>query len=223
MVQTLGGETPMPAPGPTVPRRAVLTGGLGLAVAAGLGPARLSAQTALPTIVVLPTDLQDDHENPATVEAQKARLKGVQARLAEQLQAQGLYRVVDLAPAQALVDESLAAQAFLYKCADCAQSIGRAAGADLVMVSWVQKVSELILNLNAEVLRVSDGRSLLVKSVDMRGNTDIAWDRGARYLVKQLADERGAAPPTLQRLEPNAPQTGKTRPPSAGLAPRPLR
>ena len=106
----------------------------------------------------------------------------------------GLYRVLDPAPAQALIDESLAAQAFLFKCSDCAQRIGRAVGADLVMVSWVQKVSELILNLNVEVLRVADGRSLLVKSVDMRGNTDVAWDRGARYLVKQLADARALNP-----------------------------
>jgi hypothetical protein len=174
-------------------RRALLLAGL--AAAAGLGPLRALAQAAaVPSIVVLPPDLQEDHENPATVDAQKMRLRDIHARLQEELATRGLYRVVPVAPAQAVIEESLATQAFLYKCTDCAQRIGQAAGADLVMVSWVQKVSELILNLNAEVLRVSDGRSLLTRSVDMRGNTDIAWDRGARYLVKQLADERAINP-----------------------------
>ncbi len=169
-------------------RCAVLLIGLALAC---LGPAPVLAQAPAPaSIVVLPTDLQDDHENPDTVAAQKLRLTAVPPRIAEQLTERGLYRVLDIAPAKAVVDQSLATQAFLYRCTDCATRIGKAAGADLVMVTWVQKVSELILNLNVEVIRVSDGRSLLTRSVDMRGNTDIAWDRGARYLVKQLADER---------------------------------
>ena len=168
---------------------------MALLAAAGGASINVKAQSSnVPSLVVLPPDLQDDHENPATVQAQKQRLKDTYARLQEQLQTRGLYQVVDPAPAQALVDESLASQAFLYQCADCAQRIGRKVGSDLVMTSWVQKVSELILNFNVEVLRVSDGRSVLVKSVDMRGNNDVSWDRAVRYLVAELADKRAANP-----------------------------
>ena len=48
-------------------------------------------------------------------------------------------------------------QAFIYRCDDCAQQVGRKLGADLVMTTWVQKVSELILNFNVEVHDVAKG------------------------------------------------------------------
>jgi hypothetical protein len=175
--------------------RAAIAIGLAAMTAACFKPAAASAQAApAPSIVVLPPDLQDDHENPDTVEAQKKRLKDSYARLQEELQSRGLYRVLDPAPAQSLIDDALSTQAFLYKCSFCAQNVGKKIGSDLVMVSWVQKVSELILNFNVEILRVADGQPVLVKSVDMRGNTDIAWDRAVKYLVNDIAETRAIDP-----------------------------
>jgi hypothetical protein len=48
----------------------------------------------------------------------------------------------------------------------------------------VQKVSNLILNINLYVRDVATTKMLKVGSVDIRGNTDESWFRGLRYLVK---------------------------------------
>ena len=54
---------------------------------------------------------------------------------------------------------------------------------------WVQKVSNLILNLNLRVEDVASGRMLFQRSVDIRGNTDLSWRRGATALVGLLVDQ----------------------------------
>jgi hypothetical protein len=175
---------------PVLPRRRLLAGA-GLWLCA---PLWVRAEAALPSIAVLPLDFIDDHENPATVDAQKRRLKAAYIELQQQLEQQHLYRVVDFAPAQPLLDKLLTEQTFMYRCPDCAVQIGQALNTDLVMTSWVQKVSELILNFNVEIYRVSTQRSLMSKSVDMRGNNDVSWQRSVRYLVQDMADKRAQNP-----------------------------
>ena len=51
---------------------------------------------------------------------------------------------------------------------------------------WVQKVSNLILNLNIEVRDSATGEALYTRSVDIRGNTDESWLRGVRRLVDNI-------------------------------------
>jgi hypothetical protein len=55
----------------------------------------------------------------------------------------------------------------------------------------VQKVSDLILNINVYMADVAAGKLAFVHSVDIRGNTDESWTRGVTYLVKNylLADQ----------------------------------
>jgi hypothetical protein len=48
----------------------------------------------------------------------------------------------------------------------------------------VQKVSNLILNINLEVRDVADGHVLRAGSVDIRGNTDETWARGLAWLLR---------------------------------------
>jgi hypothetical protein len=48
----------------------------------------------------------------------------------------------------------------------------------------LQKVSNLILNMNVHMAEVKTKKMLLVKSVDVRGNTDDTWVRSLAYLVK---------------------------------------
>jgi hypothetical protein len=54
---------------------------------------------------------------------------------------------------------------------------------------WVQKVSSLILNINLEV-RSETGVLRYRGSVDIRGNTDESWLRGARRLAENLDEQR---------------------------------
>ena len=59
-----------------------------------------------------------------------------------------------------------------------------------MLTAWVQKVSNLILNLNIEVKDVSTGEVTLKKSVDIRGNTDQSWQRGISYMVRDMVEKK---------------------------------
>jgi len=50
----------------------------------------------------------------------------------------------------------------------------------------VQKVCNLILNLNIEVRDSATDQALYTRSVDIRGNTDESWLRGVRRLVDNV-------------------------------------
>jgi len=58
----------------------------------------------------------------------------------------------------------------------------------------VQKVSNLILNINIEIRDVEADRVVLTKSVDIRTNNDQSWERGMRFLVRDLVERRAADP-----------------------------
>ncbi|MEO7338269.1 MAG: DUF2380 domain-containing protein, partial [Caldimonas sp.] len=58
----------------------------------------------------------------------------------------------------------------------------------------VQKVSELILNVNVQIYDVKAQKVVFTKSVDMRGNEDESWMRAVRYLVRDMAEKRERNP-----------------------------
>jgi len=60
-------------------------------------------------------------------------------------------RIIDPAPAEAAIMLARSRVQYLHQCNGCAEDIGRAANADYVLLPWVQKVSNLILNINAEI------------------------------------------------------------------------
>jgi hypothetical protein len=60
--------------------------------------------------------------------------------------------------------------------------------ADRVLLGWVQKVSNLILNINIQIEDTATGAVLLNKSVDLRGNTDESWRRGIAALVRSMVE-----------------------------------
>lgn len=167
-----------------------------LAVTATSGLPLLHAQPALRSIAVLPLDFIDHHHNPdpAVMQAQKRRLLQAHVQLQQELVQRQLYRVLDFAPALSLLEELRNQQEYMHTCIDCAVQIGRKLAADLAMTSWVQKISELILNFNVEVIDVAREKVLLTKSVDMRSNNDESWERSVRYLVRDMAEKRQANP-----------------------------
>jgi uncharacterized protein YeeX (DUF496 family) len=57
----------------------------------------------------------------------------------------------------------------------------------------VQKVSNLILNINIYVRDASSGATIAAMSADMRGNTDESWSRTLDWLVRNrlLAPDYG--------------------------------
>ena len=167
-----------------------------VAAGSGLACAGLNAQPvgALRSLAVLEFELVDDQNNPVTKTAQEVRLRNATAQLQRELAQRQLYRVVDPAPSQELQRTLRAQQEYLYRCDDCAEQVGRLLGVDLVMATWVQKVSELILNLNVQILDVKTQAVVFSKSVDMRGNQDETWTRAVSYLVRDMAEKRERNP-----------------------------
>lgn len=147
-----------------------------------------AADGDLKSIAILDFELIDEMRDmaPATVEYQ--RLIVVRDQLAEAFSKAGLYRVVDLEPAAELM-KRLKSEQKLHECNGCEIDIAKVVNADRVLVGWVQKVSNLILNLNIQIEDTTTGNVVLVTSVDMRGNTDESWRRSVSYLVRRMVEK----------------------------------
>jgi hypothetical protein len=161
------------------------------AVAAGLlSPLLAHAVDApLKTIVLLDFELIDGTLDRAADEAQQERLKKISEALRQEFIDRHLYTVLDNAPAQALITD-LKGRFKLYDCNGCDVDIGRALGADRTLTAWVQKVSNLILNINIQIRDVQSGLIVLTRSVDIRGNTDVSWLRGVRYMTRSIEEKQ---------------------------------
>jgi hypothetical protein len=152
-----------------------------LLLAAAAGPA-LAAEP--PRLAVLPFELIDSSlqgEMEGIDPADRARLAMIQAELSRMLAESGRYELVDPAPAAAAIK----AAGRLHSCNACDAAIARRLGADLALVGWVQKVSNLILNVNIGIRDAQTRAQRFAASVDIRGNTDESWRHGIRYLVKR--------------------------------------
>jgi hypothetical protein len=161
-----------------------------LAFALAEAPAAAQPQ---PSIALLDCALLDDnaaYNDAELTRAQLARAAMVSDTLRAQLHEHVLYRVADNAPARELI-ASLAATQNLNACNGCELDVGRKLGVDKVGVCWVQKISNLILNINLRIEDVRSGQTVFQRSVDIRGNTDVAWRRGATALVDLVAAARG--------------------------------
>ena len=77
----------------------------------------------------------------------------------------------------------MAAVSSIRGCNGCEIEFGRRLGVPTIAFGWVQKVSNLILNINLVVRDTATGRILAAGSVDIRGNTDESWRRGGIYLL----------------------------------------
>jgi hypothetical protein len=142
-------------------------------------PARVRA-------VVLDFEIIDEMHDPETQTGDRDRLEAITRRLPVALE---VCTHLEIVPAPREAVEALAAQiAYVHRCNGCAEDFAKAAGADLVIFTWVQKVSNLIINVNAEVQDAS-GRTLEVRSVDMRGNTERSWLRAVDALAKRLCEK----------------------------------
>jgi hypothetical protein len=160
-----------------------------VALSFGLLPALAGAADApLKRIAMFDFELIDDTLDRASDAAQQERLRQISAQLRREFADRGLYRVMDVRGQQARIDE-MTSRFALYDCNGCDVDLGKALGADRVLTGWVQKVSNLILNINIQVKDVSSGEVVLMKSVDIRGNTDRSWERGIRYMVQSMADK----------------------------------
>ena len=116
-----------------------------------------------------------------TNDDERRRIVMTGEQLVQLLQASERYQVVLLSND---LKKKITASADISGCNGCQLSWAREAGADLAAWGTVQKVSNLILNMNVYMNYAQDGRPYFSHSVDIRGNTDESWRRGMSYLLR---------------------------------------
>jgi Protein of unknown function (DUF2380) len=141
-----------------------------------------NAQGAPKTVAFLTVHLQNDNEGlEPTTDAERARMAALERSFKDQLEASGEYTFVSV---PAAVEKKIANGQTVGTCGACEADYGKEAGAEQVAWIRVQKVSNLILNLNVYMESVANGKLTYEHSVDIRGNTDESWSRSLTYLIK---------------------------------------
>ena len=148
----------------------------------------VAAEPNKPKLVVLDIELTGDLGGPQLAAEHAARLKKESDILRQQLANSGLYQVVDTTPAQPLISRLKSQQLYWYDCNGCDLKVGKQLGADQVLVTWVDRVSGLILSLTYELHGVANGQILGRKSYDFRGDNDTAWTHAISYMVRNLKE-----------------------------------
>jgi hypothetical protein len=134
------------------------------------------------SVALLNLQFLNDHEDlEPTTSVERARLALIASLFKAKLEASGRYRFVSI-PADAA--GKIAAGPEVGACGGCEFGYGKELGADYAAWIVVQKVSDLILNINVYMADVAAKRMAFIHSVDIRGDTDESWSRGITYLVK---------------------------------------
>jgi len=136
---------------------------------------------------LLDTSLQGELDGPRKDE--QARLVRVTQQLRQALADSGKFQVLDIAPVADAAHNSN-----LQACGGCDVKLAEQLGADIAITGVVQKISNLIINMNIYLRDVHGGQLITVMSADMRGNTDESWTRTMDWLIRNrvLAPNYGA-------------------------------
>jgi hypothetical protein len=143
-------------------------------------------KTAVFDFELLDTSLQGEIDGPRADE--QDRLQRAAAQLRQGLAESGKFAVIDIAPVNAAAHDRN-----LQACGGCDVQLAQQLSADLAITGLVQKVSNLILNMNITVRNAHSGQVVAAMSADMRGNTDESWTRATSYLLRNrlLAPDYG--------------------------------
>ena len=136
---------------------------------------------------LIDTSLQGEVDGPRKDE--QDRLLRIAQQLRHALADSGRFQVLDIAPVADAAHNSN-----LQACGGCDVKLAERLGADLVVTGVVQKVSNLILNMNIYLRDVHTGKPVGAMTADMRGNTDESWTRTMDWLIRNrvLAPNYGA-------------------------------
>jgi uncharacterized protein DUF2380 len=170
-----------------VASRAAVVSMLVAALSGAMCDGAVAQRVAVFDLELIDTSLEGEMRGPRADE--QARLARVSEQLRQRLRDSGRFVVLDVAPVAADARGSN-----LQACGGCDVTLARRIGAELTITGTVQKVSNLILNMNLYVRDTSSETTLAVMSVDMRGNTDESWSRAVDWLVRNrlLAPDFGA-------------------------------
>ena len=176
-------------------------------LAATLSPSKAAEQAAMPSLVVLPFEIQDTSGEVGPPDRHDAGLGRLTTLVREEIAAAQLYRVVP----QGVTDAAVAAVhsgTFLRNCNGCELDIAKRAGANDVLIGWIYKVSTLILTLHIEIKDAVTGKTIYARVFDFRGDNERSYAHAAETLVRSLKAE----------LAPHSPVT-----PASAESPAPIK
>ena len=124
--------------------------------------------------------INDNASFEPTTGDERRRISDIGQQLVEALSRSGGYAVKTIS--SNVRDQSTSGQP-IGQCGGCEASLAKSVGAQTAAWVTVQKVSNLILNINVYMEDAATGRVTFTKSVDLRGNTDESWHRGMAYLI----------------------------------------
>ena len=134
----------------------------------------------VPSVAFLGFDLINTSlEQTTPVEVRRLEMLGDLFR--DKLNASGRFKII---PIPADMQNEIQSGPAISGCNGCERGFAVRAGADWVAWGTVQKVSNLILNINLYMEDARAGKMEFVKSVDIRGNTDESWQHGLDYMIR---------------------------------------
>ena len=155
---------------------------LGLVAVGARSTAAAAQNDPVRVVALLNVQFLNDHADlEPTTNTERVRLASIESVFKAKLEASGRYKFVSI-PADAAA--KIAAGPEVGACDGCEFDYGKQLGADYAAWIVVQKVSDLILNLNVYMADIAARKLAFVRSVDIRGNTDESWTRGITHLVK---------------------------------------
>ncbi len=162
--------------------KAVVVVGFAALALAGL-PAAESGATQAPKTAFLGIEFLNDNAGlEPTSNAEHKRMQMVEEIFKEKLKEAGLYSFIDL-PRQ--MQDRIEKGQPIGECGGCEISYGKELGVEHIAWIRIQKVSNLILNMNVYIANVETEKMTFVRSVDIRGNTDETWAHSIKWLIKR--------------------------------------
>ncbi len=140
------------------------------------------AYAAPPKVAVFPFDMHDAQQDgeivPQYNPEDQRRLKLIAEELKTLMAKDGKYDVLDLS---AKADEIEKASPF-HDCGGCEVPIAKAAGADMAVTGYVDKITDALLTVRIVARDANTGELTKTMSATLNGNTDELWLHGLRYL-----------------------------------------
>ncbi len=149
------------------------------------GIASSAPDTSRKSLVMLPFGLVDSMQEIVPFADKVEKLQMITDLLEESFRREGFYRILS-SPEISYEVERQQKRYDLFDCNGCERDIAVVAGADRVLIAWVQRATALILNVNIEISDVASGETLLRKSAEIRGDTPANWRRAVRYIVRSM-------------------------------------
>jgi Protein of unknown function (DUF2380) len=161
------------------PRVAIHAATLAVALAGATAPARAGGEVLLAFAGLGFSDSSGEAEDQRKVHAE--RLSRFKADLEAGLAKSGKYRLA------ALSCPSETCGASDQEAADL-DAQAKKAGADLLLIGGVHKMSSLVLWLKVDVIDIATGKRVLERLLTFRGDNDAAWNHAAEFLLRQLGE-----------------------------------